>query len=146
MLEKLSEQVNLSLQQFTQHLPFAADKTLIDDCWTEAQQVLHAKHLAPVFSVDNHVKAMNEVPIIYQLGDACVHGIIDRLIIDNDKITIIDYKSHQHAKKENLASLSKSYHEQISLYVQGVKRLWPDYHIEAYLLFTHCAELHKMPV
>ena len=144
MLEKLSERPALSLQQLAQQLPITAEQSLVDNCWEEVQQVLQASQLASIFNPVHFEKAMNEVSVIYQQQDACVHGIIDRLIIHQDKIVIIDYKSHQHARKANLASLSEPYHQQIALYVEGIKQLWPKQPVEAYLLFTHCAELHKM--
>ncbi|MEJ2141001.1 MAG: UvrD-helicase domain-containing protein [Gammaproteobacteria bacterium] len=145
MLEKLSEQPGLTLQQVMQHFQLAAEKAIIESCWQEAQNVLQARHFEHLFNPASYDKAMNEVSVIYQLGDASVHGIIDRLIINKDKIIIIDYKTHQNAVTDNLALLSESYNEQMALYVQGIKQLWPQHPVEAFLLFTHCAELHKMP-
>jgi ATP-dependent helicase/nuclease subunit A len=144
MLEKLSEQPSLSLQQFKKHLQLAATQTELEEYWQEAQLVLNDQGLRKLFDPEHYDKAYNEVSVIYNQNGATVHGIIDRLILDKDTVSIIDYKTHRTANKNNLVSLSQSYQEQMALYVQGVKKLWPEHHIEAYLLFTHCAGLQKM--
>lgn len=146
ILEKLTEMPGLTIEQFSKYLQIPATEHELEQSWQEAQPLLSKEHLAHIFNKQKYLHALNEVPILYQRNNATVHGIIDRLIIDEDKVIIIDYKTHQHAGKDNLARLAEVYHEQMAFYVDGIRKLWPERKIEAYLLFTHCAELHKMPL
>ena len=86
-------------------------------------------------------EAINETPIIYQQEGRTVHGIIDRLLLRDDEVWVIDYKSHRHATADNLARLAAPYHEQMNYYAEGMSKLWPAQRVRTFLLFTHCGGL-----
>ncbi len=83
----------------------------------------------------------NEVPVQYREDGRTVYGIIDRLLVDNGTVHIIDYKSHRVAQPEQLDALVEHYRPQLDLYREAVTRLWPEKQIRCYLLFTHSATL-----
>ena len=70
-----------------------------------------------------------------------VYGIIDRLIVHEDKIELIDYKTHRVSDESTLESLSQNYKKQLSLYREGIRRIWPDRPVKSGLLFTNSARL-----
>ena len=70
-----------------------------------------------------------------------VYGVIDRLVITDDTVLVIDYKSHQHADTGSIPGLLEDYRAQLDCYAQAAARLWPDHTVRAGLLFTSCNEL-----
>jgi ATP-dependent helicase/nuclease subunit A len=70
-----------------------------------------------------------------------VHGVIDRLVVNDDDILLIDYKTHQHATSATVEQLTDNYLDQMRYYTRAVSRLWPAHSVRSGLLFTACAEL-----
>jgi len=112
--------------------------------WQEAQAVHADPRFAHLFDPSRYRRAYNEVPVQYLLGKHLVYGIIDRLVVSDDGILIIDYKTHRAASTDNVATLATDYREQMRLYTQGVAALWPDQQISSCLLFTACKVLVDM--
>lgn len=109
----------------------------------EAQGVINNPAFREWFDEACYDRAYNEMPIYYYSGDRLVHGVVDRLVMRGDDCILIDYKTHHNAKRENLRELAAAYREQLRLYVDGVRRLWPDKQIRAYLLFTACTGIFE---
>ncbi|VAW64960.1 Helicase [hydrothermal vent metagenome] len=106
--------------------------------------------LQNIFKPEKALHVFDECPIQYNKNKNenknLVSGIIDRLIITENSVTIVDYKTHQHATKENLQSIAEEYQPQMQYYADGIKTLWPDKKITACLLFTECSELFYIDV
>jgi len=100
--------------------------------------------LQMIFKPQNTLQIFNECPLQYKHNGNLIYGVIDRLIINQNSIIIIDYKTHQHATPKNLADISQEYVQQMKLYANGIKALWPEKSIETYLLFTECAALYAV--
>lgn len=75
---------------------------------------------------DRDVKLRVEVAVYYEKEKRDVAIRIDRLLIEPDKITIIDYKTGE--KKEDDT-------EQLKLYKEGMRKVFPEREIKAYLLY-----------
>lgn len=88
-----------------------------------------------IFSPNHYQKAYNEVAIQYLDNEKTVHGYIDRLVIYEDSISVIDYKTHQDLSEDKQQILVKYYRPQMELYVRGVERLWPEKKVRGLLLF-----------
>lgn len=103
-------------------------------CWHEAIKAISECPQADWFDVN--IDSLNEVPLIYtdSKSGRTVHGIIDRLVIKDDSIIIIDYKTHQSA---NINDIAAQYREQMQYYVEGIRLLWPDRKVTSWLYFTH---------
>ena len=100
----------------------------------EAEKVIDAKHNQPMFNAGCYQQAWNEMPISYvSASSKHVHGVIDRLVKYADHILIVDYKTD----RELSPILRESYQRQLTLYIQGVEKLWPDIPVKACLLYTH---------
>ena len=112
-------------------------------CWDEAQAVIRNEALRPLFDAAHFQRAINEAPLIYEQDGHIVNGIIDRLVIA-DTLTLIDYKTHRHARPDNLAQLAAPYRQQMEHYARGVKKLWPGKPLRVLLLFTACAGIVEM--
>ncbi|MBT8129733.1 MAG: UvrD-helicase domain-containing protein [Gammaproteobacteria bacterium] len=94
-----------------------------------------------IFKPSEYRRAINELPIMYQHNSQPVFGLIDRLVMNDDQILLIDYKTHQVETDLQLESLVDAFSEQLYLYQTGVKKLWPGIRIKSGLLFTHSARL-----
>jgi ATP-dependent helicase/nuclease subunit A len=146
------EQLNSSEAPHSEIMPTAVANALQCEAsdpaclawWQEAVQTVQNPRLSFLFDQSGYEQAFNEVPIQYLDGEHLVYGIIDRLILNNGTVWVIDYKTHQWADGESLSRLSDSYREQMRLYADGVAKLWPDKTVKPCLLFTACGELVAM--
>jgi ATP-dependent exoDNAse (exonuclease V) beta subunit len=113
----------------------------------EAIRTIKARKFHDIFTPSESSQTYNELPILYEANEpainnpAPVYGIIDRLIVDKKNILLIDYKTHSHATPETASELAKSYIGQMSLYRNGIQRMWPDHTIKPGVLFTACEEI-----
>jgi ATP-dependent helicase/nuclease subunit A len=146
MLELLTEN-ELSdkkiLQRVIYEMQLAKDQQL--QGWlTIAKTNYQQPSLKHIFKPQNTLQIHDECPIQYKQNERLIYGIIDRLIVHEDRVIIIDYKTHQHAKQNNLSEIAKNYTQQMKHYADGIKQIWPNKKIQACLLFTECAELFEI--
>ena len=109
-----------------------------DAYWREACHVTQNPAFAPWFDASHYLQARNELPLLYEHDGRSVYGIIDRVVINSHEITLIDYKTHTQATPQNVQPLAEGYREQMRLYREGVKQLWPQRQVRAVLIFTAC--------
>jgi ATP-dependent helicase/nuclease subunit A len=128
-----------------QQIYTVADGTLLpeslEEYWREAERVFNHSEFRYLFDPARYEFARNEAPISYPYGDNTIYGIVDRLVVTNNDVFIIDYKTHINTDPDYQRSLVEHYRIQMSLYEAGVKRLWPDKTVCAQLLFTHNATI-----
>jgi len=150
MLDLLSRDASVSETDILKHISFELrieDEEILNNWFSLALKNIHHADLASVFSPQDYLKIYNECPIQYTHNNKqAVYGVIDRLLISEDKAIIIDYKTHHYAADDNIEELSQSYQKQMQLYADGVKKLWPDLEIQAYLLFTECNRLQPVNI
>ncbi len=104
----------------------------------EARRTLEAPHLAHLFAKGT----LSEVPLSAPVArlDARLHGIIDRLVITDTEVLIVDYKTNatvpSRAEDTPLGLL-----RQMGAYSEAAKLIWPDKKIKTAILWTRTAEL-----
>jgi ATP-dependent helicase/nuclease subunit A len=118
-----------------------ADAPELQNWWQEALLTCRHPDFAMLFDPQHYVRARNEVPLQYLQQGQLVYGIIDRLVICEDALLVIDYKTHRRAAPDTLDELASGYREQMQLYSAGVAQLWPELAVKPYLLFTACNAL-----
>ncbi len=144
MLELLVKNKNNSEQQVIQQIAFEMqleNNQQMTNWFAIAYQNIHTPALSFIFSNQTSQQIYNECPIQYKKEQYLVHGIIDRLIVEQHQVIIVDYKTHQQANKNNVPTIAQTYQSQMQYYADGVKSIWPDKQVKAYLLFTECTEL-----
>lgn len=145
MLERLARAGETDEDSVFGHVAAQLERTPDDaellSCWTEALAVRKHPAFAPLFDSADGQAAYNEVPVQYLEQGNMVHGIIDRLVVNDGDILLIDYKTHQHATPATLDQLAGNYLEQMRYYTRAVTRLWPQHSVRSGLLFTACTEL-----
>jgi len=85
------------------------------------------------------------VPLHYCADGALVDGIVDRLLLHPHEAHVIDYKTHAIAADQAEAT-ARHYRDQLRLYAEGARRLWPDRRVRASILFTRCRTLVDLEV
>ncbi|MFV1974067.1 MAG: UvrD-helicase domain-containing protein, partial [Thiohalobacterales bacterium] len=148
--------IHLMLDRLTRHPAADTDSLYIDIAnrlqrdmndaelqawWNEARGIASHPGLSLLFDTGAYLQAYNEVPVQYLADARMVYGVIDRLVITDDSVLVIDYKSHRQANTDSIPQLMADYRAQLDCYAQAVTRLWPSRTVRAGLLFTACAEL-----
>jgi len=136
MLNYLSRSPESKLSQFYCNEMNEVKNEELESWWNECINIITNRTLAQYFDSSNYDKAYNEVPIQFKDEDKTVYGIIDRLIIKDNNVTILDYKTHPYVTNENINDISQQYEKQMQLYEKGVQLLWPDYNVTSSLIFT----------
>ena len=136
MLDLLSRQPAASLSEFYTQPGHEISEQQLQQWWQECQNTIQHPDLATFFQPGQYDRVWNEVAIQYLHQGKTVFGIIDRLLIKEDTVTIIDYKTHPYVNAQNIDSIARSYAMQMQLYREGAKLLWPDHQVESRLLFT----------
>lgn len=113
--------------------------------WEQCLQLIADTNLAQLLRPDENTWSRNEMPVLFRQNGSAVFGIIDRIIVEDDLVIVIDYKTHESASKDNIAKLAEPYSTQMHYYGDGASKLWPDKKIKLLLLFTACAETVEVP-
>jgi len=79
-----------------------------------------------------------EVPVVGSVGvggEILISGQVDRLLITDDGVTIIDYKTNRSPPKEE-ADVAAAYLRQMATYRAAINAIYPDRPVRAVLLWT----------
>lgn len=118
-------------------LPAAADRA---ELLAEVQTVLANPALAHIFAADT----LAEVPVTAQLGNHRIYGIIDRLILTQDRVLAVDFKSNAEVP-QGAQSCPKGLLRQMGAYGHALAQIYPDREIDCALLWTRRASLMMLP-
>jgi len=119
---------------------FAADLPM--EVVDEVMGVLEDPIFAPLFGVGS----MAEVSVTGRLGDgSMMSGQIDRLLVTDDVIFIIDYKTHR-SPPEDLEQVPDIYVRQVQAYADALRGIYPGRIVRAALLWTDGAQVTEVEV
>ncbi|MBY0563914.1 MAG: double-strand break repair helicase AddA [Hyphomonadaceae bacterium] len=125
-------------------LAFLAKQGVADDTAAalaqEALAVVGDARFAPLFSSDSRAEA----PIIGLVGDRKVAGIVDRLVIERDRVMILDFKTDRPAPAE-AGNVSPAYVLQLALYRNVLQQVFPKRDVVCALLWTEAPRLMDIP-
>lgn len=79
--------------------------------------------------------SLAEVPIVGQVEGHTVSGQIDRLIVSEKEVHIVDFKTNRFVPTD-VSGVSKAYRTQVRVYKDLLKPIFPDKVIRTYLLWT----------
>ena len=110
--------------------------TLLDT----ALSIIEAPRFAALFGPD----ALAEAPIAATVGATVIAGKVDRLLIEADRVQLIDFKTG--LKVPATADEAAPYHlRQMAAYVAALARILPTKRVDAALLYTATATLIELP-
>ncbi len=114
-----------------------ADRT---ELLNEAVAVMTAAPLSPVFAPDT----LAEVPVSADLNGQRMHGVIDRLIVTETEVHVIDFKSNA-TVPDSAESCPEGLLRQMGAYAQALAQIYPDKTIRTAILWTLTADLMWLP-
>lgn len=82
----------------------------------------------------------DEVPVTGEVDGKIISGQIDRIVVLEDKVMIVDFKTNRPAAK-NILDVPKVYLKQLKIYKKLLEKIYPDKVIETYILWTDIADV-----
>ena len=76
-----------------------------------------------------------EAPLIGVIGDLVVSGQVDRLVVGDDRVMVIDYKTNRRAPRDE-AGVAPVYVAQMAAYKAVLSQIYPGKTISCALLWT----------
>ena len=106
----------------------------------EAARVLDEPALAPLFASGT----LAEVEISATLGGRTLFGVIDRLIVQDDNVLAVDFKSNR-LVPHDVADVPEGLLRQMAAYQHGLAQVFPGRRIRVALLWTAVPEVMELP-
>lgn len=103
---------------------------------SETLKILNDPIFSPIFGKGSRA----EVSITAIVNNKTLSGQIDRLLITNDKILIVDYKTNRPPPKKS-TDIPLIYKNQMDAYEAALKQIYPDKQIQKALIWTNTATL-----
>ncbi|MEW4466734.1 double-strand break repair helicase AddA [Parasphingorhabdus sp. JC815] len=110
-------------------------KSLIDT----VMSVLNNPDWLDLFSSESFAEA----PVAAVVDQHVISGTVDRLLITDDLITVVDFKTGR-SVPQNAAAAPVSYLRQMAAYVAALEKIFPGREIKAALLYTHGPSLLEL--
>lgn len=111
------------------------DPVTLKEWQEEATAVVRSPALTHLFRAETFERAWNEVPIQFRQNGRQIHGIIDRVVLREDAVWLIDYKTRPLAGQA-IAEAAEAHRAQLTLYARGAARLWPGRRLRLGVVFT----------
>ena len=131
------------LRQVAGEYSMRQDDSRLYEWWQEVETIIENRSLAWLTQPGVDHRAFSEIPIEYRRQNQTVYGVIDRLVVGPEQVTLVDYKTHR-LDDADIEQLGAHYRPQLELYREGVQRLWPNHSVRACLLLTHGCRLVDM--
>ena len=90
---------------------------------------------------------VSEVPItaiIPERSEIPMLGVIDRLVVEDDRVMVVDYKSHS-VVPSSWSETPSAILTQVDAYRRALRQIFPDKSVEAAILWTRTGELMMLP-
>jgi len=84
-----------------------------------------------------------EVPIMGMTGGKIISGQIDRLVVEKDRVLVVDFKTNRPAAA-NEASVPEVYRKQMRAYRELLAQIYPDKKVVTLILWTNTANLMEI--
>jgi len=98
----------------------------------------------PEFSHLFRKSSRTEIPISYSINNLKFTGRIDRIIFNDNQLSIIDYKTNSQPPK-SINKIEHSYLLQMSVYYQAIRELYEEKKIKCYFLWTKKPSIMEIP-
>ncbi len=88
--------------------------------------------------------SLAEVPIAAVVGERVISGTLDRLLLAETRVRVVDFKTDRRPPT-TLAAIPGASLRQMAAYVAALEVIYPGRRIEAALLYTHTPQLFVVP-
>ena len=98
----------------------------------------------PQFSAVFAPEALAEAPVAAVVGDIVVTGTVDRLLVSDSEVLVVDFKTGRRVPAD-AESIDPYYLRQMGAYVAALQRVFPGRPVRAALLYTEGPKLLPIP-
>ena len=116
-------------------LDAAARAAMVDEVLAVLDDPAHAALFGP--------GSLAEVPLSAVVDGVVVAGIVDRLLVTDDSVTVVDYKTGRHVPVA-AADVAPAYLRQMAAYRDALRVIFPGRRVEAALLYTAAPRLIRL--
>ncbi|MEM7320809.1 MAG: 3'-5' exonuclease, partial [Pseudomonadota bacterium] len=106
----------------------------------EVTKVLDKADLAWLFRPDS----LAEVPVTATVGQVRLHGIIDRLVVEEGVVWAVDFKTNA-LVPETAQACPQGLLRQMGAYAAALKQIYPEKRVRVAILWTRTASLMELP-
>jgi ATP-dependent helicase/nuclease subunit A len=106
----------------------------------EALAVLAQPDFVPLFGAGG----VAEAPIVGRIGDHVISGQVDRLVVTDDAVFVLDYKT-QRPVPPSPEEAPRAYLVQMAAYRRALSAIYPDRTIRCCLVWTDGPRLMELP-
>ncbi len=121
----------------------AIETAVADTLVAEATALLKNPRLTHVFAPGT-LAEVDVTATLSALGNARIHGSIDRLILGEHEVTIVDFKSNA-VVPETPEKVPEGILRQMGAYCDAVSQIFPKHKVKCAILWTTNAELMPIP-
>jgi ATP-dependent helicase/nuclease subunit A len=114
-----------------------------DELLEIAKRVLNTDAFASIFGPDSLAEVAITAPLS-ELDGNHIYGNIDRLVVTNDKVLMVDFKSNRSVPKAP-ADVPDGLLRQMGAYLSALRPIYPDHEIEIAILWTETQQLMFLP-
>lgn len=89
-------------------------------------------------------QCLKEQPFCMVYENQVLHGTLDALLIFDDRVVVIDYKTDRVSKRASDEELKSRHQIQLDLYRLALEKMYPQKQVEAYLYYLQTARSVKL--
>ena len=119
---------------------FGLSEELSTRAFLEAENVLNLKGLSHIFSDDS----LAEIEIIARAGPRQLVGVIDRLIVRDDHVMAVDFKTNS-VVPSTAEDVPVGLVKQMAAYADALGQIYPEHRIDMAILWTAEPRLMSLP-
>jgi len=108
--------------------------------WQEVKALLDDPAFSSIFGADSRA----EVPVAGIISGIAISGQVDRLVVTDTEVLIVDYKTNR-PPPQDVTGVAGVYLRQMGLYVRALEGVYPQLTVRAALLWTDVARLMELP-
>ncbi len=140
LLEHLAQIDRSNRTSAAEQLLRTTDADIAKMALAEALRVLDSSKLAPIFAPST----LAEVAVSADLGTTRLYGIIDRLIVKQDHVLAVDFKTNR-TVPDTPDACPEGLLRQMGAYAHALSLVYPNHQIETAILWTHTSTLMTLP-
>ena len=106
----------------------------------ETLRIFENPDFAPVFAAGSRA----EVPLVGVVGGDVVSAQIDRLVVRDDEVMIVDYKTNRPPPRD-VEGTPKAYRRQMSIYRAALRQMYPGKNVRCFILWTNGPWMVELP-
>jgi ATP-dependent helicase/nuclease subunit A len=132
LMEKCVPPADTSDRDFLRQTLGVSDSEF-DSLWKAARRIIDEPSLAHFFDASQYLRAFKELPYVSADGEL---RRIDRVVEFDKEVWVLDYKTGDPARVDDLATAARPYLGQLESYRAAISELFPEKRVRSALIFA----------